>query len=855
MRSTVLLLSLLSAACRSDKPTPDVDTGAIVDGAIDSDGDGYDVDEDCDDADDQINPGVVEICDNIDNNCDGQIDEGVTATFYQDSDSDGFGDSGEPFESCSEPSGYVGTGNDCDDSDGDTYPGAAERCDEIDNDCDGEVDEDVLFEWYADADGDGYGDLDSAYAVCDPPPGYVDNADDCDDTNAAALPGGEEVCDEADNDCNGLVDEGVTTTWYTDTDGDNFGVSDTTTEACDQPTGYASQPGDCDDTEVTVNPLATELCDTIDNDCDGATDEDDAADAATWYADTDTDGFGDSGTSTAACAAPSGYVSDDTDCDDTDVAINPDAAEVCDDVDNDCNGWVDDDDPAVSGTSTWHRDLDGDGYGDTLTSTDTCDMPSGYVADSTDCDDSESSTNPAAKEVCDEADNDCDGTTDEGVTTTFYADSDGDGHGDPSSTTEACEAPSGYVSTDADCDDTESTTSPNAFEVCDEVDNDCDGSIDNDAINEDTFYADADGDGFGDASDSAEDCEAPSGYVSDSDDCDDTDAAINPDATETCNEIDDNCDGVTDDTSDGGDTFYADTDGDGYGDPDSTTEACEEPSGYVSDDADCDDTNADINPDGTESCDEEDNDCNGTVDDDDMVLGDGEDCAAADCQDIYDNRPTASDDTYWIDPATSGTAFEVFCDQSNDGGGWTLVANIDDVSDPFFGGKQVTAWESTTTRNVSSIPTFDADVSVSTKYESWNTITVADVRIVYKNSGAVFLCEDLSYQDTLDAIFSDTPSKGDCSSLCTTWSEDLLSESSTDPAGLNCSDANEGWITSSTAENARIGAESSSHSCCVVNAFAGGMGDRGYSTSYLEKTWGAYSSGVVTDDNIMIFVR
>ena len=129
------------------------------------------------------------------------------------------------------------------------------------------------------------------------------------------------------------------------------------------------------------------------------------------------------------------------------------------------------------------------------------------------------------------------------------------------------------------------------------------------------------------------------------------------------------------------------------------------------------------------------------------------------------------------------------------------------------------------------------------------------MRIVYKNSGSVFLCEDLSYQDTLDAIFSDTPTQGDCSSVCSTWSEDLLSETSIDDAGLNCSDPNEGWITATSAENARVGALSYAHSCCVYNGFLGAMGDRGYSTSTYEKTWGAYSAGAVTDDNIMVFVR
>ena len=211
----------------------------------------------------------------------------MTSPFYADVDGDGFGDPDAEISACEAGDGYVSVPNDCDDRDPDTFPSAPERCDEVDNDCDGTVDEDVLFTWFADADADGYGDLDSAFETCDPPPGYVDNSDDCDDTNPAALPGGTEVCDEADNDCDGSVDEDVTTTYYQDVDGDNYGLSDITTEACSPPTGYAADPGDCDDAARAVNPSATEVCDTVDNNCDGTVDEDSAADAETWYADGD----------------------------------------------------------------------------------------------------------------------------------------------------------------------------------------------------------------------------------------------------------------------------------------------------------------------------------------------------------------------------------------------------------------------------------------------------------------------------------------------------------------------------------------------------------------------------------------
>ena len=287
------LLALLLIACRaSDKiDEEDVDTGSVIE-SPDADGDGYDESEDCDDSSSVVNPGAEEICDGVDNNCDGEVDEGVTSTYYADTDGDGFGDAESTTDSCEQPDGYAPIGTDCDDSSAESYPSAPEQCDDIDNDCDGTVDEDVRYDWYADADGDGYGDPDSAFDTCDPPPGYVTDSSDCDDTEDAAYPGAEEVCDEVDNDCDGDTDENVTTTYYQDTDGDGFGIAETTTEACDQPTGYAADAGDCDDSDGTVSPNATEVCDDIDNDCDGDIDST-AIDQSTFYADADSDGFGD----------------------------------------------------------------------------------------------------------------------------------------------------------------------------------------------------------------------------------------------------------------------------------------------------------------------------------------------------------------------------------------------------------------------------------------------------------------------------------------------------------------------------------------------------------------------------------
>ena len=133
----------------------------------DLDGDGF-FDDDCDDADPNINPAAEEFCDGIDNDCDGSVDENVLLTFYTDDDGDGYGDGEAPQEACEAGDGLALTGTDCDDSLADSYPGAPERCDGLDNDCDEVIDEDLQEEWYADEDGDGYGDPDSIQRIATP---------------------------------------------------------------------------------------------------------------------------------------------------------------------------------------------------------------------------------------------------------------------------------------------------------------------------------------------------------------------------------------------------------------------------------------------------------------------------------------------------------------------------------------------------------------------------------------------------------------------------------------------------------------------------------------------------------------
>jgi hypothetical protein len=422
---TVILLSSTIACRTGDKVEggdASLDTGGLE--GVDADGDGFAAEEDCDDTDANVNGGATEVCDGIDNDCDGEVDEEVTNTWYADADGDTYGDPEAPVEACSQPEGAVAAGTDCDDGDPEVFPAASERCDGVDNDCDGDIDEDVLSGWYADVDGDGWGDPEAAVEDCDPPSGFVDNARDCDDTTAAAAPDADEVCDALDNDCDGDIDEPDAldaATWHADADGDGYGDAASPQVACDAPSAHVSDATDCDDGAFDVNPGATEVCNTIDDDCDGDIDDADASlDAstgATFYVDGDGDGYGDAGNAVQACLQPSGSVSDATDCDDGAAAVNPAAAEVCNSVDDDCDGDIDDADSSVdlSTGSTWYADSDGDGYGDAGSSSDACVQPSGSVSDATDCDDGDATENPGASEACDGEDDDCDGDIDEGV--------------------------------------------------------------------------------------------------------------------------------------------------------------------------------------------------------------------------------------------------------------------------------------------------------------------------------------------------------------------------------------------------------------------------------------------------------
>ncbi|MEQ1507257.1 MAG: MopE-related protein, partial [Myxococcota bacterium] len=206
------------------------------------------------------------------------------------------------------------------------------------------TDEDVVdgATFYVDADGDGFGT--TAVTACSAPAGTAPVGGDCDDAVAQVHPGRSEVCNVRDDDCDGAVDEDAIdrTVYHADADLDGFGDPVATTLACAPPAGFLVDATDCDDARPQVHPGAVELCDGgLDDDCDVATDDDDAPSAPTWYTDADGDGHGDPLTAVRACAAPAGTVSSGDDCDDAAVGVGPGSPEVCNGVDDDC-------DPATS---------------------------------------------------------------------------------------------------------------------------------------------------------------------------------------------------------------------------------------------------------------------------------------------------------------------------------------------------------------------------------------------------------------------------------------------------------------------------------------------------------------------------
>ena len=563
------------------------------------------------------------------------------------------------YEADNDLDGYLES-EDCDDSDSSIYPGATEVVgDGKDNDCDGTE------TCYADVDTDGYGADDlstvlSADSDCDDAgeAGADDPLTDCDDTDALSKPGGTELPgDGLDQDCDGAD------LCYADIDGDGFRSSTGGTvvssdmDCTDSGEATSAIPAtDCDDSNATVNPGATEIpANGVDNDCNGF---------EVCYVDADNDGYSDSSGITMISndidCSDSGEGSSaepTTDCDDNDASRNPGVPEIIlDGLDQDCD--------LLDGC---YADVDSDGYaasdGSTVGTTDTdCTDPGEADATipQTDCDDDNASVNPGASEtIGDGEDYDCDGTE------ICYADADEDGYRD--------EAGGTVSSSDADCEDVGEALSTANADDCDDTnadvypgaaDDDYDG-IDSDCDNAETCLYDGDGDGVAaegavDQQSSDGDCDDANEATLGSDwDCDDTDSTIYPGATETVlDSIDQDCNGA--------DACYADVDGDGYAEENGLTidnddEDCtdEGEADATAPLTDCDDTDATVYPGASEFVsDGVDSDCDGfetcyeDADDDGYRTTTGTTVASTDmdCLDPTEAQPS--------DPATD-------CDDSD----------------------------------------------------------------------------------------------------------------------------------------------------------------------------------------------
>jgi hypothetical protein len=427
-----------------------------------------------------INPEAIEICDGIDNNCNDKIDDeddllSDEYLWFADEDSDGEGAPNNYQLGCTQPDGWVQNSSDCNDENPLMFSASEEVCDNIDNDCNGEVDEELTLLFYLDLDNDGYGNPEQEVFLCSIEEGTSTDNSDCNDQNDEIRPDAEEICDTIDNDCDGAIDEEVTLLFYLDSDNDGYGNPEQEVFLCSIEEGTSTDNSDCDDLDYYIRPDAQEVCDNVDNDCDDMVDDDDSSlnisSTSSYYQDLDEDLFGDPNSVVQRCSRPSGYVSNFDDCDDTEGSINPIATEVCDGIDQNCN-FIADENVSIS----LYPDSDGDGFGSTEGMIEGCSLSDEYSDNEDDCNDNNAAINPAAEELCDQQDNDCNELVDDDVTGFIFSDNDNDGYGDPLATIDGCTAQAGEATNGDDCDDNDATLNPGSVDIPDDsIDQDCSG--------------------------------------------------------------------------------------------------------------------------------------------------------------------------------------------------------------------------------------------------------------------------------------------------------------------------------------------------------------------------------------------